>query len=43
MTAAKQGEKLLKILSKFSSGLNDFVEGKGGVSSIDLLLVCHTR
>jgi hypothetical protein len=29
MTAAKQGEKLLKILSKFSSGLTDFVDGKG--------------
>jgi hypothetical protein len=32
MTPAKQGEKLLKILSKFSSGLNDFVEGRGPTS-----------
>lgn len=32
MTAAKQGEKLLKILSKFSTGLNDFVDGKGLIS-----------
>ncbi len=40
MTAAKQGEKLLKILSKFSTGLGDFVDGKGTEFGVEMEELC---
>jgi len=40
LTVAKQGEKLLKVLSNFATSLNDFVDGKGSDVGVEMEELC---